>query len=98
MTASREVPDADQLCHRHLALLRAVAAGRAELTCSQVPYLRVDGFWCDHTTVADLVRRGLIRPARPGPVDELVPAEITDPGREVLRSREASSDPSPMAG
>ncbi|MCP2257847.1 hypothetical protein LX15_001533 [Streptoalloteichus tenebrarius] len=73
-----------RLNRRHLALLRAVADGRAEVTCSCAPDLRVDGFWCDHTAANDLVRSGLIRPVRSAPVGQLVPAEITAPGREAL--------------
>src|SRR3954471_1736717 len=50
---------------RALAMLRAVGAGRAELTCSCEPDLRVDGLpCCDQATAHDLARAGLIRPAR----------------------------------
>jgi hypothetical protein len=72
---------------RALAMLRAVGAGRAELTCSCEPDLRVDGLaCCDQATSHELVRAGLIRPVR-GPVvavGQWTRAELTDDGRLAL--------------
>ena len=75
------------LNRRALAMLRAVGAGRAELTCSCEPDLRVDGLpCCDQATAHELARAGLIRPAR-GPVvavGQWTRAELTDDGRTAL--------------
>jgi hypothetical protein len=75
------------LNRRALAMLRAVGAGRAELTCSCEPDLRVDGLpCCDQSTAHDLARAGLIRPAL-GPavaVGQWAPAELTADGRLAL--------------
>jgi hypothetical protein len=75
------------LNRRALAMLRAVGAGRAELTCSCEPDLRVDGLpCCDQATAHDLARAGLIRPAL-GPVvtvGQWAPAELTADGRVAL--------------
>jgi hypothetical protein len=72
---------------RALAMLRAVGAGRAELTCSCEPDLRVDGLpCCDQATAHELARAGLIRPV-PTPVvavGQWTRAELTDDGRLAL--------------
>jgi hypothetical protein len=74
-----------ELNRRALAMLRAVGAGRAELTCSCEPDLRVDGLpCCDQATAHDLARAGLIRPARVVAVGQWARAELTDDGREAL--------------
>lgn len=70
---------------RHLAMLRAVAAGRAELTASRVPDLYVDGRCCtDHTASVDLVTAGLITTTMPGRPGARVPARLTPAGVAVL--------------
>ncbi|WP_116205311.1 hypothetical protein [Amycolatopsis circi] len=71
------------LNRRALAMLRAIAAGRAELTRSCEPDLRVDGLpCCDQTTAHDLVREGLVRPASAlgGAVGQWTEAELTPDG------------------
>jgi hypothetical protein len=73
-----------QYTARHRSLLRAVAQGRAQLTCSQHPDLCVDGLWCDHTATSELVRDGLVRPAQLGGVGSLVPAMLTPLGGNIL--------------
>jgi hypothetical protein len=76
------------LAARHLAMLHAVAAGRAELTVSQVPDLIVDGrCCCDHTASADLVACGLVAGAAPGVLGGRVPARLTSAGAAVLAER-----------
>ncbi|WP_020661304.1 hypothetical protein [Amycolatopsis benzoatilytica] len=71
--------------HREQATLRAVAGGHAELSCSCEPDLFVDGLsCCDQATVRDLVRKGLIGPARPGRHGERVPAVLTPAGERAL--------------
>ncbi|WP_028851354.1 hypothetical protein [Thermocrispum municipale] len=71
--------------HRTLALLRAVSAGRAEITASRVPDLFIDGLACgDQYTAHVLAQAGLIRPARPAAVGQRVPAVLTEAGRTAL--------------
>ncbi|EOD63175.1 hypothetical protein [Amycolatopsis vancoresmycina] len=74
-----------ELNRRALAMLRAVGAGRAELTCSCEPDLRVDGLpCCDQATAHQLARAGLIRPARVVAVGQWTRAELTADGRRAL--------------
>ncbi|WP_410591849.1 hypothetical protein [Amycolatopsis sp. lyj-23] len=74
-----------ELNRRALAMLRAVGAGRAELTCSCEPDLRVDGLpCCDQATAHQLARAGLIRAARAGVVGQWTRAELTDEGLRAL--------------
>lgn len=71
--------------HRALAILHAVAAGRAELTCGCEPDLLIDGlFCCDQFTAHGLARDGLIRPATPGRTGERVRAELTPAARRLV--------------
>lgn len=75
----------DRPSDRFLALLRAVATGRAELTCSRVPDFYVDGLYCCNQDVAwELVWRGLIHQSGPGRIDQRVRAVLTDQGRTML--------------
>jgi hypothetical protein len=77
--------DFGQATSRTFALLRVVAAGRAELTCSRVPDLFIDGLsCCNQDTVHELVRDGLIRQARPGLHGQRVRAQLTMAGRALL--------------
>jgi hypothetical protein len=76
-----------ELTHRHFALLRAVDAGRCEITCSCEPDLFIDGrTCCDQTAAHLLARAGLIRHAAHGSIGQRVPAQLTDAGRAVLSS------------
>lgn len=60
-----------ELNRRELAMLRAIADGRAEITCSREPDLFIDGLaCCDQFLVHRLARRGLIICTRPGKPDE----------------------------
>ncbi|MFI0805491.1 hypothetical protein SAMN04489729_6950 [Amycolatopsis lurida] len=70
--------DASTLNHREYAILMAVAAGRGELLIGCAPGLVIDGGWCDHAAVTRLVSGGWIRPSRPAPVGEHVPAQLTE--------------------
>lgn len=73
------------LNRRAMAMLRAVGAGRAELTCSCEPDLRVDGLpCCDQATAHELAHAGLIRPAGTAAVGQWARAELTDDGRLAL--------------
>ncbi|GAA3857010.1 hypothetical protein GCM10022243_22930 [Saccharothrix violaceirubra] len=72
------------LSHRARALLRAVEAGRAEVTLSREPDLKVDGLLCsDQSSARELSRAGLLRPARDTP-GHWVPCELTAEGRALL--------------
>lgn len=75
----------NQLNHRMIAMLRAVAAGRAELGCSCEPDLRVDGLpCCDQAAARQLARAGLVRPSAPCATGQWVRAELTQRGRQAL--------------
>ncbi len=78
-----------ELTGRQRALLRAVAAGRCELTSSQQPDMFVDGlFCCDQLSARQLVRARLVAGAagRPG---GRAPAALTDDGWQALSSAAA---------
>ncbi|GAA5118386.1 hypothetical protein [Haloechinothrix salitolerans] len=75
----------EELNYRERATLRAVALGRAEITCSSEPDLFVDGLaCCDQSTVHRLARLGWIEPSVSGRPGERVPAQITALGRAAL--------------
>ncbi|MFI5614320.1 hypothetical protein [Amycolatopsis sp. NPDC051903] len=76
---------ATPLTGRALAMLRAVADGRAELAGGREPDLRVDGLLCtDQATAHRLTHTGLVRPAAPGAPGQWVRAELTPEGIRVL--------------
>lgn len=84
------------LTTRHLAMLRAVAAGRAELTRSRIPDLYVDGRCCtDHAASALLITAGLIDRAGDGgrgtPAAGRVPARLTPAGAALLTELDAQA-------
>lgn len=75
----------DELNHRALAMLRAILAGRAHLTCSREPDLFVDGVpCCDQFTAHSLTHAGLIEPVHRGTPGQLVPAMLTAAGRAAM--------------
>jgi hypothetical protein len=70
----------NELTGRQRALLRAVAAGRCELTVDREPDMFVDGvFCCDQLSARQLVRSRLVAGSagRPG---GRAPAALTDAG------------------
>ncbi len=74
----------NELTGRQRSLLRAVAAGRCELTCSQEPDMFVDGlFCCDQLSARQLVRARLVAGAASAP-GERAPAALTDDGWTAL--------------
>jgi hypothetical protein len=82
----------DGLNHRALAMLRAVVAGRAELSCSQEPDLFVDGVpCCDQFTAHVLAHDGLIEPAFTGQLGQRVPAALTAAGLAALEPAPAAA-------
>ncbi|HEX6346939.1 hypothetical protein [Umezawaea sp.] len=73
------------LSHRALALLRATAAGRVELTSSSEPDFRVDKLsCCDQPAARLLVHAGFIQPATAAPFGQWVPAHLSAAGAELL--------------
>jgi hypothetical protein len=69
------------LSHRDRAILRAVAAGRCQISGGACAALTVDGLsCCDQFIGSRLARAGLI--AAPGPRPE--PARLTESGRILL--------------
>ena len=78
-------PAPRSLSHRALAMLRAVQAGRAELTDSCEPDLRVDGLaCCDQAMAHSLAHAGLVAVARSGPTGAWLPAILTPSGEQAL--------------
>jgi len=66
-------------------MLRAVVAGRAQISCSSEPDLFIDNVpCCDQYTAHMLAHAGLIEPAISGVVGELVPAQLTLSGEAAL--------------
>ena len=69
---------------RQQAMLRAVADGRAELTCSCEPDLYVDGLpCCDQGSARELLQTGLLRTPS-GLAGRRVTAALTSLGRAAL--------------
>lgn len=70
-----------ELSGRDRAILRAVAAGKAELAWGAVPDLYLDGrCCCDQVAAHRLARTGLIAPAAEGALGQRVPAHVTTAG------------------
>lgn len=74
-----------ELTGRHRALLRAVAAGRCELTASREPDLFVDGLCCcDQMSARQLVHSHLVEAATDGSAGPRVTALLTSDGEALL--------------
>ncbi|WP_033437007.1 hypothetical protein [Saccharothrix sp. NRRL B-16314] len=74
-----------ELSGRAKAMLRAVAAGRGQLSGGCEPDLYVDGLpCCDQMVTHDLVHAGLLRARRAVRLDERSDAELTDEGRAAI--------------
>ncbi|GGP57657.1 hypothetical protein [Saccharothrix coeruleofusca] len=74
-----------QLSGRARAMLRAVAAGRAELSGGREPDLYVDGLpCCDQMVTHDLVHAGLLRARAVVGLGERADAELTEAGKAAL--------------
>lgn len=75
----------ESLNNRAVSMLRAVVAGRAQISCSSEPDLFIDNVpCCDQYTAHMLAHAGLIEPAISGVVGELVPAQLTLSGEAAL--------------
>ncbi|MFC6089270.1 hypothetical protein Q5530_09480 [Saccharothrix sp. BKS2] len=76
---------AEELSGRARAVLRAVAAGRAQLTGGCEPDLYIDGLpCCDQMVSHDLVRAGLLRGRREVGLYERTEALLTEAGRAAI--------------
>ena len=74
------------ISYRGRAILRAVADGRAEVSCSCEPDLRVDGLLCcDQVSARALVHGGYIRPSAVRAAGQWEQAELTEAGHAFLR-------------
>jgi hypothetical protein len=83
---------AEGLNHRALSMLRAVVAGRAQISCSSEPDLFIDGVpCCDQYLAHTLAHEGLIEPAHQGAVGTLVPAALTVAGEAALSPTTAAA-------
>lgn len=75
-----------ELSRRELRMLRAVADGRAEVSCSCEPDMRIDGLaCCDQYTAHRLSELGLVRGVALATVGTFVRAELTSVGLELVR-------------
>jgi hypothetical protein len=91
MSTARTAQSSEALNNRAISMLRAVVAGRAQISCSSEPDLFIDNMpCCDQYTAHMLAHAGLIEPASEGGVGELVPAQLTTDG-------EAALSPAPAA-
>ncbi|WP_051399671.1 hypothetical protein [Haloechinothrix halophila] len=82
-----------RLNNRERATLRAVALGRAEITCSAEPDLFIDGLaCCDQATAHRLAHLRLIVPLRAGRTGERVPALLTEVAHTILGVANDASD------
>ena len=73
-----------ELTHRAVAMLKAVAAGRAQMSVSCEPDLFIDGFaCCDQITAHALAHGGYIRAAGEAGVGR-VAAQLTEVGQAAL--------------
>jgi hypothetical protein len=83
---------AEGLNHRALSILRAVVAGRAQISCSAEPDLFIDGVpCCDQYLAHTLAHEGFIEAASKGTRGELVPAALTDAGVAALNPAPAAA-------
>lgn len=74
-----------ELTHRAMAMLKAVAQQRAEMSTSCEPDLFVDGFaCCDQMTAHALAKGGYVRPGTGVTSAGRVPAELTEAGAAAL--------------
>lgn len=92
MSTARTAQLPEGLNHRATSMLRAVVAGRAQITCSSEPDLFIDNVpCCDQYTAHLLAHDGLIEPAQHGEVGELVPAQLTAAGQAALAPAPAAA-------
>ncbi|GAA1297381.1 hypothetical protein [Saccharothrix xinjiangensis] len=76
-----------ELSGREVALLRATAANRVELTGNAEPDVRVDALpFCDPVTARALVHAGLIQPVVPVEPGQWAAACLTEAGAVALGS------------
>lgn len=79
--------------HRAMAILRAVAAGRADMVYSAEPDLFIDGLpCCDQFAAHELAHLGLVRPSHPGRVGQRIPARLTPTGLGLIAEHRATAE------
>jgi hypothetical protein len=84
--------DTEALTGRDRAILRAVAAGGAELLYGTEPDLLLDGrCCCDQSAAHRLARVGLIAPLAEAAVGQRVPARLTPAGTARLSAAQLSA-------
>lgn len=92
MSTARTAHQSESLTHRALSMLRAVVAGRAQISCSSEPDLFIDNVpCCDQYTAHLLAHEGLIEPATSGDVGDVVPARLTADGKAALTPATAAA-------
>lgn len=85
------------LDHRRIAVLKAVLAGRCELSGGSEPDIYVDGLCCcDHSVAGDLLRDGMVRPVLTV-AGRHARAQITERGRTMLATHDQAMRPAPDA-
>ncbi|HEY0450190.1 hypothetical protein [Actinophytocola sp.] len=90
--ARAAAPVSEGLNHRAISMLRAVVAGRAQISCSSEPDLFIDDVpCCDQYTAHVLAHAGLIEPVTKGVVGQLVPARLTGAGEAALTPRSVAA-------
>ncbi|GAA3532926.1 hypothetical protein GCM10022222_15370 [Amycolatopsis ultiminotia] len=85
MSDAEEAPV--ELSHRAMAMLKAIAQQRAEMSASCEPDLFIDGFaCCDQMTAHALARGGYVRPAAGATAAGIgrIRAELTEAGVAAL--------------
>jgi hypothetical protein len=77
---------------RVLAILRAVASGRVEMTCSCEPDMYIDGLpCCNQYGTHDLALPRTPEPVRPGLPGRRVPARLTVKGFAVFDDEQSAT-------
>ncbi|MGX7826661.1 hypothetical protein ACTG9Q_16370 [Actinokineospora sp. 24-640] len=86
-----DTADPHELSHRARAMLRAIAAGRAQLRCGREPDLYIDGVpCCDQFSAHELIHDGLVATGA-GRFGQFVPAALTAAGSAALDTRTAAA-------
>lgn len=97
-TVSTTAPARGCVSRREFALLRAVAAGRGEITVGCEPDLFIDGLaCCDQSAAHHLAHAGLVQATSPVEVGQRASAELTNAGRSALETLTGGEWPSSQA-
>ncbi|MFC0114032.1 hypothetical protein [Kibdelosporangium aridum] len=89
---STPTPPGLSLSRREWAMLKAIAAGRGEITGSSEPDLFIDSLaCCDQHAAHHLARADLVHATRAVEMGQRVPAELTAAGHALLRDLETAA-------